>query len=362
MNTTPIPSLIDTKPKLNSLKQSLEIFARLLALIVIFVGFGLYVYADTGQMSFFSPGNVENIVRQSTVFAIAALGATLVIVTAGIDLSAGSVIALAMVVTAMLLRDGPTVDVLNESGDVVGQQVAGWWCIIALCGGVLAGAAVGTLNGLMITGLRLAPFIVTLGSLQMIRGLAKGVADNREIVPPDNFLYGKLMSPVQTSSWSEFNWQIAPMGVWLALLAALFAAVLLRYTRFGRHVYAIGSNESTARLCGVPVLRTKIMVYALAGGFAGLAGVLEFSKLNIGSPIGAQMYELYIIAACVIGGASLMGGVGTVYGTLIGALIIGTLYAGATQAGWPKWVQEIVIGAVIIAAVALDRLRHRRTS
>ena len=361
MNTTPTELKADAGTAKRSLKQALEIVLRLAALAIIFIGFGAYVYADTGQLSFFSPGNVENIVRQSTVFAIAALGATLVIITAGIDLSAGSVIALAMVVTAMLLRDGPTTEVVTESGRVV-EQIAGWWCLVALVGGVLAGAVVGMLNGLMITGLRLAPFIVTLGSLQMIRGLGKGVANNREIVPPDNWLYDSLMSPVQNSRWADFNWQIVPLGVWLAVLAAVFATVLLRYTRFGRHVYAIGSNENTARLCGVPVVRTKIMVYALAGGFAGLAGVMEFSKLNIGSPIGAQMYELYIIAACVIGGASLMGGVGTIFGTLIGALIIGTLYAGATQAGWPKWVQEIVIGAVIVISVALDQLRNRRST
>ena len=356
------PDAAPEQPGLNSFKQALEVLARLVALAVIFVGFGLYVFAISEEMSFFSPGNIENILRQSTVFAIAGLGATMVIITAGIDLSAGSVIALAMVVTAMILREGPLVDVV-ENGEVVGQQIAGWWCGLALVGGVLSGAIVGTANGLMITALRLVPFIVTLGSLQIIRGLAKGVADNREIVPPDNLLFDYLMSPVQGSKgWAGFNWQIAPLGVWLALLVAVFAAVLLRYTRFGRHVYAIGSNESTARLCGVPVVRTKILVYALAGGFAGLAGVMEFSKLNLGSPTGALTYELYVIAACVIGGASLMGGVGTIYGTLIGALIIGTLYAGATQAGWPKWVQEIVIGGVIVAAVALDQLRSRHAS
>lgn len=164
------------------------------------------------------------------------------------------------------------------------------------------------------------------------------------------------MFPVQGRTLS---WQLFPPGVWLTLITAALAAAMLRYTRFGRHVFAVGSNQETARLCGVPVKRTKVMVYALAGGFAGLAGVLEFAKLGIGQPTGAVMYELYIIAACVIGGASLMGGQGTIFGTVIGSLIIGTLYAGAQQAGWPKWVQEIVIGAIIIAAVALDRLRRR---
>ena len=177
--------------------------------------------------------------------------------------------------------------------------------------------------------------------------------------PAGNWLYRHLMFPVQGRT---LNWQLFPLGVWATIVAAILAAAMLRYTKFGRHVYAVGSNEATARLCGVPVQRTKILVYTLAGLFAGLAGVLEFSKLNIGQPTGAQMYELYVIAACVIGGTSLMGGVGTITGTVVGALIIGTLYAGAQQAGWEKWVQEVAIGLIIIAAVALDRLRNRNTT
>jgi ribose/xylose/arabinose/galactoside ABC-type transport system permease subunit len=164
------------------------------------------------------------------------------------------------------------------------------------------------------------------------------------------------MFPVQGA---HFSWQLAPIGVWATLASALFAGALLRYTKLGRHIYAVGSNEATARLCGVSVARTKIIVYAMAGLFAGLAGVLEFSKLNLGQPTGAESYELYVIAACVIGGASLMGGVGTISGSVIGALIIGTLNAGAQQADWPKWVQEVAIGSIIIIAVALDQLRSR---
>jgi ribose transport system permease protein/erythritol transport system permease protein len=150
--------------------------------------------------------------------------------------------------------------------------------------------------------------------------------------------------------------------VWATIAAAVLAAALLRYTRLGRHIYAIGSSEATARLCGVPVQRTKIMVYALGGLFAGLAGVLEFSKNSYGQPTAAQSYELYIIAACVIGGASLRGGVGTIFGTVIGSLIIGILYSGSEQADWAKYTQEEVIGATIIIAVAVDQLRNRKSS
>jgi len=324
----------------------LQAFGRAAALLAVFLGFGLVV----PDGAFFSAGNVENILMQSAVFAMAGLGMTMVIITGGIDLAAGSTIALSMVLTAMTLRAG------GGDGGYLATHPA-LWVALSVAAGTLGGAAVGLAQGVLITGLRLAPFIVTLGGLQAVRGLAKGIADNQEISPPPNWLYQNLMFPVQGRA---FNWQIAPAGVWLTLAAALLAAALLRYTRFGRWVYAVGSNEATARLCGVPVTRTKIAVYLIAGLFAGLAGVLELSKLNLGQPTGAVMYELYVIAACVIGGASLMGGVGTISGTVVGALIIGTLNAGAQQAGWPKWVQEVAIGAIIILAVALDQLRARR--
>jgi ribose/xylose/arabinose/galactoside ABC-type transport system permease subunit len=322
----------------------LQAGARLAALAVIFIAFGLVV-----GPSFFKAGNVENILRQSAVFAMAGLGMTMVIITAGIDLAAGSTIALSMVVTAMILKaGGPDAGYLNAHPFL--------WTLTAVIGGTLAATLVGITQGVLITGLNLVPFIVTLGGLEAIRGLTKGVANNEEITPPHNWLAAHLMFPVQGQT---FNWQLAPVGVWATLFAALIAAALLRYTKLGRHIYAVGSNEATARLCGVSVNKTKIIVYGLAGLFAGLAGVLEFSKLNIGQPTGAVSYELYVIAACVIGGTSLMGGVGTITGTVIGALMIGTLNIGAQQAEWPKWLQEIAIGVIIVAAAALDQLRAR---
>ena len=255
-----------------------------------------------------------------------------------------------MVVTALTLR-------ANNDAILIAHPIA-WPCVAALAG-TLAATAIGIVQGLLITGLRLVPFIVTLGGLQAIRGLTKGIADNQEITPPSNWLFRQLMFPVEGRAFSP---PLVPAGVWATLAAALFAGALLTYTKLGRRIYAVGSNEATARLCGVPVPRTKISVYAISGAFAGLAGVLEFSKLNMGQPTGAQSYELFVIAACVIGGTSLSGGVGTITGTVLGALIISTLNAGAQQAGWPKWVQEIAIGAIIIIAVALDRLRTRARS
>jgi ribose/xylose/arabinose/galactoside ABC-type transport system permease subunit len=230
----------------------------------------------------------------------------------------------------------------------------------------------GALNGILIVGLRLVPFIVTLGTLLVFRAAAKGIAEEKAIYPPVDSWLSETMQPtfVPFFEWlrgtagakppSGMGWLVLPLGIWTLLLAAIFAAVLLRYTRFGRHVYAIGSNESTARLCGVPVERTTVLVYLLGGLFAGLAGLMQFSyEGGYGFPTTATGYELQIIAAVVIGGGSLRGGEGSVLGSLIGALIITILYMGGQQMGWPKWVQEMVIGGIIIAAVALDRARHR---
>lgn len=339
MTATPDDLPAATTPWLGRALGAAQGLARLAALAGVFLAFGMVIPGG----AFFSAGNVENILMQSAVYALAGLGMTMVIVTGGIDLAAGSTIALSMVLTAMVLRAGG------------GQSPWLYVPLAALCG-TLAGAAVGLVQGTLITGLRLAPFIVTLGGLQAVRGLAKGIADNQEISPPMNWLYQHLMFPVQGR---DFSPALFPAGVWATIVAAILSAALLRYTKLGRRIYAVGSSEATARLCGVPVAASRITVYTLSGLFAGLAGVLEFSKLNLGQPTGAQMYELYVIASCVIGGTSLLGGVGTISGTVIGALIIGTLNAGAQQAGWPKWVQELAIGLIIVVAVALDQLRHR---
>jgi ribose/xylose/arabinose/galactoside ABC-type transport system permease subunit len=152
---------------------------------------------------------------------------------------------------------------------------------------------------------------------------------------------------------------LVPWGVWLLLLLALAAGGLLRFTRFGRHVFAIGSNELTARLCGVAVERVKLTVYALSAALAGLAGVMQFSRLTVGDPTVASGVELDVIAAVVIGGGSLSGGEGSVLGSLVGALIMTVIRSGCSQMGLPNWVQEIVTGTVIVLAVMLDRWRHR---
>jgi len=284
---------------------------------------------------FFSPVNLELMARQTAIVCIAALGMTMVIVAGGIDLSVGSVIALSTIVIAQILRGG-------------------FSPVVAAAGAVAVGTACGLMNGVLITGLRVVPFIITLGTMLLVRGAAKGLADERRLEAPITWLNG-LLRTVRDGSG-----QLLPWGIWIAIVLAVAVAVTLQYTRFGRHLFAIGSNERTARLCGVRVERCKIAVYGLAGAFTGLAGVMEFSRLSVGDPTVAIGAELNVIAAVIIGGGSLSGGKGTVVGTIAGAGIMTVIQIGCSQHGLPNWVQEIVTGTIIVFAVALDRLRSKR--
>jgi ribose/xylose/arabinose/galactoside ABC-type transport system permease subunit len=294
------------------------------------------LFVIIGPDSFSSARNLETIARQTAITGTAALGMTLVIIAGGIDLSVGSIIALSTVVIALLLQCG-----LDP--------------LLAGLGGVAAGALCGFFNGLVITRLRVVPFIVTLGTLLIMRGAAKGLADEQKIDADLTWL-NDLLAALGPGD----RWMLVPPGVWLMLILAALVAGLLRFTRLGRHTIAIGSNEQTARLCGVAVNRVKVIVYSLSAGFAGLAGVMQFSRLTVGDPTVAVGAELDVIAAVVIGGGSLSGGEGSVLGSLVGALIMTVIRSGCSQMGLPNWVQEIVTGSIIVLAVALDRLRHRR--
>ena len=309
----------------------LEKMGPLVGLLAVFVLFSLL-----RPEQFPRTANIEIMMLQTTVVGIAALGMTLVIISGGIDLSVGSVIALTTVVVASLLNQG-------------------WSPVAAATGGIAAGALCGTISGLLITRLRLAPFIVTLGLWGALRGAAKGLADEQMIIAPSTWLNQLL-----TTLPDDRRWMLFPPGVWLLVVLALIMGGVLRYTRFGRHIFAIGSNEQTARLCGVAVERQKLFVYMLGSGLAGLAGVLQFSYLTVGDPTTAAGMELDIIAAVVIGGASLSGGEGRILGSIIGALIMTTVSNGCTKMEYPNWVQEIVTGGIIIAAVTIDRFRHRK--
>jgi ribose transport system permease protein len=296
-----------------------------IGLVLVAVVFGVLV----GQQ-FFSPANIELMARQAAIVCMAALGMTVVIAAGGIDLSVGSMVALTTVVIALMLRADSTP-------------------MVAALAGVAVTALCGLLNGVLITQLRVVPFIVTLGTMLIVRGAAKGLADERRIEAPITWLNDLL----RTNTGSA----LMPAGIWLVIFFALIVAGVLRYTRFGRHVFAIGSNERMARLCGVAITRTKIAVYTLSAALAGLAGVLMFSKLSVGDSTVGVGLELDVIAAVIIGGGSLSGGRGTVLGTTIGAAIMTIIQIGCTQKGLANWVQQIVTGSIIIVAVTLDRVR-----
>ena len=291
------------------------------------------VFAFLIGPQFFRPVNLELIARQTAIVCTAALGMTMVIVAAGIDLSVGSIIALSTVVIALLLK----------------RDVSP---LLSALGGVAAAAACGLANGILITRLRVVPFIVTLGTMLIVRGAAKGLADERRIEAPATWLNG-LLRTVEAG-----RGLFVPPGIWVLLVLALLIAGVLRYTVFGRHLFAIGSNERTARLCGVRVERVKVAVYAISAALAGVAGVMQFAKLSVGDPTVAVGLELDVIAAVIIGGGSLTGGNGTVLGTVLGATIMSVVAIGCSQHGLANWVQQIVTGSIIVLAVALDRWRQ----
>jgi ribose transport system permease protein len=345
----------------------------LLGLVCVWVLFALL----NGE-NFVSWQNQRIMLLQTAVVGTAAIGATLIIVSGGLDLSVGSSIALGTMIVALLLQAGapPLLAVAGGvlggafTGAVIGGLVVGYvgrvgagvagavattllWNKLGPAGSIAAGA--GACGATLLLGERflkrlpLSPFIVTLGMWGALRGLAKGVGDNAPIYPTDT---GWLPSLMELSGF-------LPVGVLVCIALALVMTFVMRATPFGLNALAIGSNETAARACGVPIERTKILVYSVGVACAGLAAVLQFSYLNMGDPTTAEGYELRVIAAVVIGGASLSGGEGTIRGTLIGALIMTVVDNGCAKYEIANWVQEVVTGGIIVAAVALDRLRRR---
>jgi ribose transport system permease protein len=314
---------------LRRILTSLGPFLGLLAVIMLFS-----LPAET-RAYFLTFHNFKIIATQTVIVGVGALGMTLIIVSGGIDLSVGSAIAFTSVVGALLIQRG-------------------WGPVPVVLAMVATGGGIGLLNGSAIAGLRVPPFIITLGTLGVARGAAKWLADNQTINYDASPINGWMMTA------HPFGYTL-PAGVWVTVLLALLTAALLRGTVFGRRIFALGSNEATARLCGVAITRMKILIYALAGCLFGVAGIFQLSRLRQGDPTVAVGLELDIIAAVIIGGASLNGGVGGVLGSMIGALIMAVLRNGSQQMGWPTYFQEIIIGLVIIAAVFVDRLRRGRS-
>jgi len=282
-----------------------------------------------------SPNNLRIVLSQTVIVAIGAIGMTLIIISGGIDLAVGSTIALTGVAAALCIN-------------------AGISPVLAVFAGILVGGAVGLVNGLAITGLRVVPFIATLGMLGVARGAAKWLGDQQTVNVPATWV-NELAVTFPTPSWL----MVAP-GVWLTLALAIVMTIVLSRTVFGRRVFAIGSNEAAARACGVATDAVKVGIYGLAGLFFGLSGVMQMSRLRQGDPTVAIGTELDVIAAVVIGGGSLAGGEGTIAGAMVGALAMAFLRNGTQQMGWPNYVQEIIIGLIIVLAVAADRVRRSR--
>ncbi len=323
---------------LKSLLLKFGPFFGLLFVIVLFAVLGLN--QDDFYQSFFSFYNFKTILTQSVIIGIGALGMTLVIISGGIDLSVGSQVALGTVVIALVL--GTSVENPGFAKPLMAAAAA-----IAACG------LMGWIGGFISAKFNIVPFIVTLGTMQIARGVAKWLANEQTIPTSDNWLQ-ELMSINPQPSWLIF----AP-GIWIAVFLLILLIVVLKYTVFGRHVYALGSNENTARLCGINVKLNRILIYTFCGLFTGVAAVMQYANLSIGDPTSAVAMELDIIAAVVIGGGSLMGGEGSAVGSIVGALLIAVLKNGCVILGVPTYFQEIIIGGIIIGAVLVDNLKHR---
>jgi ribose transport system permease protein len=360
----------------------------ILGLVLVILIFTLLMESPERYLS---PFNLRIVLTQTVIVSIGAIGMTVIIISGAIDLSVGSVIALTGVITALSLN--------------VGRSP-----VTAVSAGILAGGIIGVVNGLVITGrtfhllcfvlvaaievllfgfkavplavslvfllpvgylaaltlrrftrsslpglvlprLRVVPFIATLGMMGMARGLAKWFAGEQTVNVPETWVNQLLVT------FPSPAWLLVAPGVWLAIMLAIVAAIVLRNTVFGRRVFALGSNEQAARACGISTDRLKIWIFGIAGLLFGLAGVMQMSRLRQGDPTVAAGTELDIIAAVVIGGGSLSGGEGSIFGSMVGALIMAFLRNGCQQLGWHNYVQEIIIGAIIVVAVAADRWR-----
>jgi ribose transport system permease protein len=309
------------------ISQRLAISGLFLAL------FALIVISCLISDAFLSPFNVVNVLRQVALYGIVSIGLTFVILTAGIDLSVGSIVAVVAVSTATLLNSGIPVPVV---------------IVAALAIGVVFGL----INGLGVTMFSIPPFIMTLGAMVMLRGLALTLSDGRPI---------DVKNSTATFAWiGRGNLAGLPVAVWIFLVVAALAFFILRYTAFGRNIYAVGSNAEAARLSGINVSAVLLGVYTISGLLAGLTSLIFVSRLTVGEPTAGTGLELEAIAISVIGGASLFGGVGGVVGTTVGACILAVLANMMNLVGISPFTQQIVKGAIIIIAVSFEVVRRRR--
>lgn len=302
-------------------RSSVAQFGLVLALLALVIVLSLL------SDRFLTTSNIINVLRQISINAIIAFGMTVVIIGRGIDLSVGSILAFAGVLSA-------------------GLAVAGWSPLLALVAALAVGIALGAFNGAFVAYAGIAPFIVTLAGLTIYRGMALAYTDGRPISGlPDIFMtfgYGTFLG--------------VPVPIWIMLLFLLVTHVILKYTALGRAVYAVGGNDEAARLSGIPVRRVQLFTYIYSGLAAALAAIVLTGRLNSAQPTAGVMFELDAIAAVVVGGTSLFGGRGGVFGTLVGALIIGVINNGMNLLNVPSFYQQIVKGGVILAALLIDRI------
>lgn len=322
---------MDTK----QIKKTLSKFQSVIALLVMCIV--LTFLSDR----FLSGENAWNVMRQISVNVIISVGMTLVILTGGIDLSVGSILAFAGAVTAAMLKFGAEIVDLNV---YIGFTLLG-----ALLGGTLVGAFLGWFNGITITRFKVPPFVATLAMLTIARGLTMLLTGG---FPVTNL--GPEMAFLGT------GWFLGiPMPVWISAIIVLMAVILTKKTTLGRHIYAIGGNETAARLSGIKIKKVKLIVYSIAGALAGIGGILVTSRLDSAQPNAGISFELDSIAAVVIGGTSLSGGKGTIMGTVQGALIIGILNNGLVLMNVSPFWQQVIKGFVILLAVIIEKFNSK---
>jgi ribose/xylose/arabinose/galactoside ABC-type transport system permease subunit len=313
----------DFKTKLIDILKKYGIFIVLLAIILI-----ISIFSPI----FFTTRNLLNILRQISVIGMIAVGMTFVIITAGIDLSVGSIVAMAGVIATSFAHPGDSVT-------------------LAFLLGALVGLAAGSFNGFIIAKGKVAPFIVTLGMMTMLRGLALVYTNGRPVIDLSDG-YGKIGGGYMIG---------IPNPVIILIIILALGVFTLRFTKYGRHVYAVGGNELAAKVSGINTRAVIFGVYAIVGALSGIAGVVITSRVMTGSPVVGAGYELDAIAAVVIGGTSLAGGVGSILGSFVGALILGVINNGLDLMNVSAYNQQIVKGAIIIFAVLLDRQLHKES-
>ncbi len=309
------------------------IFLVLLAIVLII---SILTPLVRGEQFFLTTRNLLNVGQQASINAIIAVGMTFVITSGGIDLSVGSIVALCGVVTALLMRD------------------LGFPPFLAFAVAVAVGGLCGLFNGFLITRVRLPAFIATLGTMGIFRGLALIISDGRSIYGFGSEFLALFAGNVGATA--------IPKSVVFALVVAAFGWFLLNFTRFGKYTIAIGGSEETARLAGIAVNKYRLGIYTLGGLLTGVSGALLLARLRSGDPTFGQLFELDAIAAAVMGGTSLTGGEGSIWGTIVGALIISIVRNALNILNLDSYYQQLVIGSVIILAIMLDQWRKAQTS